>query len=80
MKNWTNKKRKALKSVVRALARRVGLTRRSRRFPLPVSGKAAPPAPIPLQTSSNSQEHKPLSPRKPVHRASLAVEDGFKEF
>jgi hypothetical protein len=59
MKNWTNQKRKALKSVVGALAKRVGLARRSSRFPIPVSSKAAQPALIPLQTSSNGQEHNP---------------------
>jgi hypothetical protein len=80
MKNWTNKKRKTLKSVVRALATRVGLARRSSRFPIPVTGNAAPNALVPLQTSSNGQEHNPPSQRKPIHRASLAIEDGFKEF
>jgi hypothetical protein len=81
MKNWTNKKRIALKSAVGALAKRVGgLARRSARFPRPINLKAAPPALARQESSVNGREHRSPAPGKRVHRAALAVEDGFKEF
>jgi hypothetical protein len=81
MRNWTIKKRVALKSAVGALARRVGsLVRRTRRLPMTANSKTAPP-PLGLQESSaNGRKDHPPSPRKRINRAALAVEDGFKEF
>ena len=71
----------ALQSAVGALAELVGgLTRPSVTLPLPVNGKAAPRKPAHLEFSTNGHARHSLSPRKPAHRASLVVEDGFKEF
>jgi hypothetical protein len=81
MKSWTNKKRLALKSAVGALAKRVGgLARRSARFPRPTNGKPMPSGLAGQPSSTNGREHRPDAPRKPGHRPTLAVEDGFKEF
>jgi len=81
MKNWAIKKRIALKSAVGALAKLVGgSARRSDRFPHPATLKAAPPALARQESSANGLDHQPPAPRKAVHRATLAVEDGFKEF
>jgi hypothetical protein len=81
LKNWTAKKRMALKSAVGALARRMGgLARRSSRSPHSKNVKAAPPPPARLESSANDREQHSPAPRKRVHRAALAIEDGFKEF
>jgi methyl-accepting chemotaxis protein len=71
----------ALKSDVGALARLVGrLSRPSSRPPLPSNGAAAPHASDRLDFPALGRERRPLSARQPVHRAALAIEDGFKEF
>jgi hypothetical protein len=81
MKNWTNKKRIAFKSAVGALAKLVRRSvRHSGRRPLPANGEAAPPPPARQESSGNIRQHRPATPRKSIHRAGLAVEDGFKEF
>jgi len=81
MRNWTSKKRKAVKSAVGALAKLVGgLVRQSDRFPMPATGKNAPSALAPQESSVSGGGQRPPPRRKRVHRGTLAVEDGFKEF
>jgi methyl-accepting chemotaxis protein len=72
----------ALKSDVGALARLVGnLTHSANHLPLPSNGEAAPRASSArLEFASNGRGRRPSSPRKAVHRAAMAIEDGFKEF
>jgi methyl-accepting chemotaxis protein len=71
----------ALKAAVGALAKLVGgLSRSSDPLPLPSNGRGAHPAPARLEFAANGRERRQTAPRKPVRRAALAVEDGFKEF
>jgi len=81
MKNWSMRRRIALKSAVRALAK---LVRKSRRHPknpaLPSSGPFEVAASASQESRTNRQENHPPTRRKKTHRATMAVEDGFKEF
>jgi methyl-accepting chemotaxis protein len=71
----------ALKSDVGALARLVGnLSRTSNHLPISSNGDVASNGSERLEFPSHSRERRPMSARKTVHRAALAVEDGFKEF
>ena len=71
----------ALKSDVGALARLVGsVTRPSSRLPFPSNGAAVAHASDRLDFPTHARERPPFSSPKPVHRAALAIEDGFKEF
>jgi methyl-accepting chemotaxis protein len=71
----------SLKSDVGALARLVGnFSRPSNHLAISSNGTVAPHASDRLEFPTRVRERRPASSRKSVHRAALAVEDGFKEF
>jgi hypothetical protein len=81
MKNWSIRRRIALKSAVRVLARLVRKSRRhSKHHPLSSRGPSAVAVSAVQEPKINHQEKNPPTRRKSIHRATMAVEDGFKEF